>query len=425
VPPLLANYYLTYKCNSRCTYCDIPIKPVNIPIRESAPELIIENLAALKRLGVKVVDFTGGEPLIYKHLPQVLRAAKDMGFLVSLANTGTLYPRVAKDIAGLVDDLKFSLSTTDADAYKAERGIDGYKKVIESIKLAQSLGEEPSIISTATPQSLPGMEKVVKLAQELGIIMYLQPVFDYCENETLRADGIEQIKKLAKYDNVDVNWAFMQFYLDGGNQISKPRCRAVSAVVVVSPDDHLLLPCYHMHDERLKIQHENGRSNLDELWRSPPVQEKRKKEGSWDFCQGCTIWCYFEPSFYWPPDRYFFLHMKSKAQWAKQILGLKLEQKSGLHFGRRLAPAVSSPLAEYNAGINITATSARPSSSSSQSPASLSAGAEVEAFPGEANVASLVAAMESIAGSSTVDDGNTIAAAGFTVTPVSITQKSK
>jgi MoaA/NifB/PqqE/SkfB family radical SAM enzyme len=353
LPPLLANYYLTYKCNSRCTYCDIPIKPVNLPIKESAPELIIENLAALKRLGVKVVDFTGGEPLIYRHLPQVLRAAKDMGLLVSLANTGTLYPRVAKDIAGLVDDLKFSLSTTDPEAYAAERGIDGYARVIESIKLAQSLGENPSIISTATPQSLPGMEKVVKLAQDMGIIMYLQPVFDYCDNETLRADGIEQIKRLAKYDNVDVNWAFMQFYLDGGNQKAKPRCRAVSAVVVISPDDHLLLPCYHMHDERLKIQHENGQSNLDQLWRSPPVQEKRKKEGSWDFCQGCTIWCYFEPSFYWPPDRYFFLHMKSKALWVSKIAKLNIEKRTGLTLGRKLAPVITDCAPEVFTPITI------------------------------------------------------------------------
>ena len=89
MPPLLANYYVTYKCNSRCTYCDIPIKPENVVIKETSPEVVIENLAALKRLGVKVVDFTGGEPLIYKHLPQVLKAAKDMGFFTSIANTGT------------------------------------------------------------------------------------------------------------------------------------------------------------------------------------------------------------------------------------------------------------------------------------------------------------------------------------------------
>lgn len=341
MPPILANYYLTYKCNSRCTYCDIPIKPENIPIRETAPEAVIENLAALKRLGVKAVDFTGGEPLIYRHLPKVLRAAKEMGFFTSLANTGTLYARMAKDLRGLVDDLKFSLSTTDAAAYKAERGIDGFTKVIESIKLAKSLGEQPSIIATATEESIHGMEEVIRLAQDLGVVVLLGPVFDYSsvDNELLQQQGIEEVKRLSKFDNVCVNWAFLQFYLDGGNQIAKPRCKAISSVVVISPDDHLLLPCYHMHDERLKIQHTEGRSNLDEMWHSMHVQNRRKEEGAWSFCQGCTIWCYFETSFLWPPDQYFFLNLKSKARWAKERVKQYVAAKSGLNLTRRIAGA--------------------------------------------------------------------------------------
>jgi MoaA/NifB/PqqE/SkfB family radical SAM enzyme len=328
LPPLLANYYLTYKCNSRCVYCDIPVKPENIPIKESAPELIIENLAALKRLGVKVVDFTGGEPLIYRHLPKILRAAKEIGLYTSIANTGTLYPRIAHEIKGLVDDLKFSLSTTDPEEYRKERGIDGYQKVIDSIKLARSLGEQPSIIATATPDSIGHMERVIKLAQEMNTIVLLGPVFDFCENELLREEGIKEVKRLGQMDNVCVNWAFLEFYLDGGNQIKKPRCRAISSTIVVSPDDHLLLPCYHMHDERLKIKHENGRSNLDEMWHSMHVQEKRKMEGAWSFCQGCTIWCYFEASFLWPPDKYFFLNLKSKAEWGTEKLKQYLRSKT-------------------------------------------------------------------------------------------------
>ncbi len=299
-------------------YCDIPVKPENIKIKETEPEIIIENLVALKRLGVKVVDFTGGEPLIYRHLPKVLRAAKELGFFTSLANTGTLYPRMAKQLVGLIDDLKFSLSTTDPEEYKKERGIDGYAKVIDSIKLAKSLGEQPSIIATGTPQSISHMDKVIRQAQELGVIVLLGPVFDFCDNELLHQEGIKEIRRLSKLDNVCVNDAFLQFYLDGGNNVKAPRCRAISSVVVVSPDDHLLLPCYHMHDERIKITHENGRSNLDELWASTHVQTKRKKEGTWDFCKGCTIWCYFETSFLWPPDKYFFLNLKSKSRWAKE-----------------------------------------------------------------------------------------------------------
>ena len=130
---------------------------------------------------------------------------------------------MAKEIAGLVDDLKFSLSTTDSSEYAKERGIDGYEKVISSIKLAKSLGEQPSIIATATPESIGGMEKVIRLAQELGVVVLLGPVFDFCENELLAAEGIKEIKRLAEYDNVCVNWAFLQFYLDGGNQIATPQ----------------------------------------------------------------------------------------------------------------------------------------------------------------------------------------------------------
>ncbi len=337
MPPILANYYLTYKCNSRCTYCDIPIKAENVGIKETSTEVIIENLAALKRLGVKVVDFTGGEPLIYKQLPTVLKAAKEMGFYTSVANTGTLYPLKAEAMRGLVDDLKFSLSTTDPEAYKKERGINGLDKVIESIKIAKRLGEQPSIIATATPESIGQMEDVIGLAQELGVVVLLGPVFEYCGNELLNKEGMRELERLGKFDNVCINWAFTQFQMDGGNQVSKPRCRAISSTVVVSPDDHLLLPCYHMNDERLKIKHENGHSNLDEIWHSTHVQTRKKEEGSWGFCQGCTIWCYFETSFLWPPDKYFFLNLKSKARWAKEKLKQRIESKTGLKLTRRLA----------------------------------------------------------------------------------------
>jgi MoaA/NifB/PqqE/SkfB family radical SAM enzyme len=336
LPPLLANYYLTYKCNSRCVYCDIPVKPENIPIRETSAEIVIENLAALKRLGVKAVDFTGGEPMIYRYLPEVVRAAKEMGFFISLANTGTLYARVADKIKGLVDDLKFSLSTTNPDEYKKERGIDGYQKVIESIKLARSLGEHPSLIATATPESIDQLDPLIKLAQDMNVVLLLGPVFDYCNNDLLHQEGIRKLKELGKRDNVCVNWAFLEFYMNGGNQKDKPRCRAISSTIVISPDDHMLLPCYHMHDERIKIEHANGRSNLDDLWRSTHVQNKRKLEGKWDFCQGCTIWCYFETSFLWPPDKYFLLNLKSKARWGSERLKQFLRDKSDRDLTRGL-----------------------------------------------------------------------------------------
>ncbi len=50
--------------------------------------------------------------------------------------------------------------------------------------------------------------------------------------------------------------------------------------------------------------------------------------------------------------------MKSKALWAKQIVRMKIEEKTGLRFGRRLAPVIASPMADM--GIPVTISSLLP-----------------------------------------------------------------
>lgn len=92
-----------------------------------------------------------------------------------------------------------------------------------------------------------------------------------------------------------------------------------------------------MHDERLKIKHEGNRSNLDEIWRTAHVQERRKQQGTWDFCQGCTVWPYFDMSFIWPPDKYFFLNLRTKGRWARQRARQWMQSKYGEHLTRKNA----------------------------------------------------------------------------------------
>ena len=97
-------------------------------------------------------------------------------------------------------------------------------------------------------------------------------------------------------------------------------------------------------------------------------KKKRKKEGSWAFCQNCTIWCYFETSFLWPPDKYFFLNLKSKGQWAKEKLKQLFESKTGLNITRRMPGSDSktlievsaNPLNGYRDDANIVATTPVP-----------------------------------------------------------------
>ncbi len=133
--PLVANYYLTYRCNARCHFCDIWALE---PKKEADFETIRHNLEDLRRLGVKYVDFTGGEPLLRSDVAEIYTEAKQQGFYTSMTTNTILYPKRAKEIQGLVDFLNFSLDGPDAETHDQSRGVKIFDTLTESVEIAHS-----------------------------------------------------------------------------------------------------------------------------------------------------------------------------------------------------------------------------------------------------------------------------------------------
>ncbi len=63
--------------------------------------------------------------------------------------------------------------------------------------------------------------------------------------------AIESVAK--KYNNVGYNKAALAFIEAGGNDTQNHRCKAVNTVVAISPNDELLLPCYHFAQTGIPI----------------------------------------------------------------------------------------------------------------------------------------------------------------------------
>src|SRR6202012_4116345 len=98
--PSICNYYVTLRCNQRCTFCNIPHTNHGSPSRLPPLEQVRANLRDLKRLGVVILDVTGGEPLLYRDLIEMLTIAKKMRFITSVTTNGMLYPKFAEQLAG-------------------------------------------------------------------------------------------------------------------------------------------------------------------------------------------------------------------------------------------------------------------------------------------------------------------------------------
>ncbi|MCC9166702.1 radical SAM protein [Pontibacter harenae] len=304
--PVLCNYYVTYRCNAKCSFCDIWEKPSPYITLED----VEQNLHDLKRLGVQVIDFTGGEPLLHRQIDKFLQLAHDMGFITTLTTNGMLYPKLAERLKGKIDMLHFSLDSASKEVHDAGRGVACYDFVMESIQVAKRLGERPDILFTVFKHNLQDLEQVyqeVVLPNEL--ILIINPAFEYNAveaGERLTEEELDYLTAFGKRRSVYLNEGFIQLRRDGGNHTAKPVCKAASTTLVISPENELVLPCYHLGEERFPI---NG--NLYQLYTSKEVEAQKALEGKLPACEGCTINCYMQPSFAVEVNKYFWSALPS------------------------------------------------------------------------------------------------------------------
>jgi MoaA/NifB/PqqE/SkfB family radical SAM enzyme len=209
----------------------------------------------------------------------------------------------------LVDFLNFSLDGGDAETHNQSRGVQIFDTLVESVKLAQSLGEYPVLNHTVTAQNYDRLGEVAELGQKLGARIWLNPAFTAYSNYNAKKNPTPEMVKAIeaaakKYGNLGYNKASLAFIEAGGNDTKNPRCKAVDAVIAISPNDELLLPCYHFAQKGLAI---NG--NLYEMYKkSEEVDEFRQTQGQLSVCEGCTVWCYLIPSFFKGVDKYWVLN---------------------------------------------------------------------------------------------------------------------
>ncbi|MBD3234164.1 MAG: radical SAM protein [candidate division Zixibacteria bacterium] len=308
--PLLLHFYVTYRCNARCEFCDIP-DTCDIPVYH---ELSLDQAAKIVKdvrdLGVKFADFTGGEPLLYAHLPTLLKISRGLGLYTSVTTNCIKYPDLAEKIKGAVTYLHFSLDSMDREVHDGIRGVNCYDRVMESIEIAKSLGEKPDIMFTVNEGNLSSIVDLVKFAQDEKLMLLINPEFDYSQNRGFQREFWNYLRSYSKKPYVYLNYAFERLHRKGGNRIDAPRCKVFDSTIVINPKGELILPCYHRQMDTIPIE-----SDLKAVYQSEEVQQWRHRQGRFLFCEGCHINCYFDPSFCYNWDAYTLLSLAAKAKY--------------------------------------------------------------------------------------------------------------
>jgi len=135
---------VTDRCNLRCNYCMPQEEYVWLPRQEL---LTFEEIARLVEvftsLGVHDVRLTGGEPLLRRDLPQLVRmlAANPRIRDLALTTNGVLFAEQAEQLraAGL-HRVTISLDSLRPERFSALAGRDSHAQVLAGIAAARSVG---------------------------------------------------------------------------------------------------------------------------------------------------------------------------------------------------------------------------------------------------------------------------------------------
>jgi cyclic pyranopterin phosphate synthase len=139
---------LTDRCNLRCTYC-MPAQGLEWLAAEEVlrPDELARLLrVAVNRLGVASVRFTGGEPLLVRHLERVIAATAALRPRPQIALT-TNGVGLARRAAGLVDAgldrVNVSLDSLDHARFAAVARRDRLEDVLAGLAAAKAAGLQP------------------------------------------------------------------------------------------------------------------------------------------------------------------------------------------------------------------------------------------------------------------------------------------
>ncbi|HLN29427.1 MAG TPA: GTP 3',8-cyclase MoaA [Gemmataceae bacterium] len=260
---------VTDRCNLRCTYC----MAEEVTFMERAELLSFEEIARFVRLvvplGIDKIRLTGGEPLMRRDLPRLVRMLKEIPGLrdLGLTTNGILLADAAQPLydAGL-RRINISLDALDPDRFRLLARRDGVEKVIDGILAAKRAGFDPVKVNAVSIRGITEAE-VVPLAQfarkhgvEMRFIEYMPIGADHWERDKVyfAHEILEQLEHeiapLVPVEDYDPRAPAMEFrYTDGGGRvgiiasISRPFCMSCNRVRLTA--DGRLRNCLFALDE--------------------------------------------------------------------------------------------------------------------------------------------------------------------------------
>jgi len=263
---------LTQKCNLNCFYCHHEGEGCGSDLRkkdEMAPEEVAFLVKVAMKLGVRSVKLTGGEPLLYDGIEEVIRRISSINGIhdISMTTNGVLLSKWAQPLAEAgLKRVNVSLDTLSREKYKRITGVDALEKVIEGVDAALEAGLRPVKLNMVLLRGInvSDLEEMIEFSRKRkGSILQLIELVpgDSRTLEEHRFDPIfieKMLEDMAARVVVRKMHRRKKFFLNGGGEVEVVRpvhnsefCANCNRMRITS--DGKLKPCLMRNDNLVDV----------------------------------------------------------------------------------------------------------------------------------------------------------------------------
>ena len=178
--PNMMSLAVNDECNARCEHCSFFEGVDDLTRTVMSTGQAIDVISQGQELGVSVLNFVGGEPLLREDLPDLIRAVdKDLSTTIVFTNGARLAERARSLRRAGLDSVYVSIDASNALLHDKFRGTPGlFDAAMAGVKAALKVGLSTGISCTVTPESFKRgeLDRVIELAKSIGVHEVL--VFD-------------------------------------------------------------------------------------------------------------------------------------------------------------------------------------------------------------------------------------------------------
>jgi radical SAM protein with 4Fe4S-binding SPASM domain len=177
----LVVWNLTKKCNLKCQHCYIEAGTTRED-EELSTDQAKSFLKDITAMGVPIVLFSGGEPLIRLDFKELVSYARSIGLRVGISTNGTLINQeMAEFLANQqISYVGISLDAASPEVHEKFRGVKGsYQRALDGLLNCKNVGLKTGVRITVTKDNYKDLPILYKQVRKLEIprfcVYYLVP----------------------------------------------------------------------------------------------------------------------------------------------------------------------------------------------------------------------------------------------------------